>query len=127
MRPDIIPLILAATIIFGGGIAGIYVFMVMAQPLTPSDAFQKDNKLVEYCYMNITSVGDNPVRYNMETHMEKVYTYHEECLDRNLNITSVSGMRQMETKKFGNYAVQGRVYVKYSGNGTGALMYGDLV
>jgi hypothetical protein len=59
--------------------------------------------------------------------MEKVYNYHEECINRNLNITSIGDMKQMETKKFGTYAFQGRVYVKFSTNDTKGLKYGDLI
>jgi hypothetical protein len=94
---------------------------------SPYDRFQKDTTLVEYCYINITSVEDSPVKYSMETHMEKVYNYHEECINRNLNITSIGDMKQMETKKFGTYAFQGRVYVKFSTNDTKGLKYGDLI
>ena len=110
-----------------GGICCVMIFAMMGTPSSPYNAFQKDNTLVEYCYMNITGVEDNPVRQGMEVRIEKVYNYHEECVDRNLNITSVGDGLTMETKQFGNYAIQSRVYVKFSGNGTGGLKYGDLL
>lgn len=110
------------------GAVGVFVGFAMTQSApNPSYAFQKDNTLIEYCYMNITSIELTPVRYGMETRMEKIYNYHEECVNRDLIVTSIGDTKQMETKKFGNYALQGGVYVKFSANDMKGLTYGDLI
>lgn len=103
-------------------IAVIMVFSAMQPPLSPTIAFQRESALVEYCYLNITSIGLTPIKYDdTRIYMKKVYNYHEECVDRSLNITSIGDMKQMEIEKFwsyfGNYKTN--FYIKNSMNRLG--------
>lgn len=124
MKPE--HLLMMSIFIAGIMVVGVFIYQ-MYYPPTPQTRFNHDKTLIESCYINITNIETQNIERNMQVRAEKVYVYHKECVDRNLDITYIGNDLKMETKQFGSYALQSGTYIKYSGNGTGGLKYGDLL
>jgi hypothetical protein len=116
---DVYEYFMSIIIILVFAIIGFIIIEVTMSPaLSPVNAFDNDDTLMGYCYMNITDVGTQFIERNMEIRADKIYTYHKECVDRELNITSVGDKLIMEVKQFESHAKQGKVYIKTSINNT---------